>query len=336
LTDVPLTLTPGQLEFLCDHVEGFAPDDWNACCAGHAGSDRQFVRVAHRTEPLSYVLVVWSGADPDWPRFIGIAADFAGVGAFLPQVFAADGELGLLLVEDLGSETLHSYCRTPGRTSEEVERAYFDVIDALIRWQRVDPAMSSTLCARRLDMETFLWETSYFAKHCVGQRFGLSSLLDVRWEAERTALAREADAYETVCAHRDFQSENIMVVDRRISFVDFQGARLGPAGYDLGSLVFDPYATWIDRSLAYRLYDYYVTQTSHGMDLRTFHVCSLQRLMQALGAYGNLALNKGKERYLEFVPLALERLADVLDQTEGLDRTKEVVAACRERLARAP
>jgi hypothetical protein len=52
--------------------------------------------------------------------------------------------------------------------------------------------------------------------------------------------------------------------------------------------------------------------------------------MQALGAYGNLSVHKGKTRYREFVPVALKRLAGVIDRLPEYKAIKSIVECCCE------
>ena len=121
--------------------------------------------------------------------------------------------------------------------------------------------------------------------------------------------------------HRDFQSENVMVRDGEVFLIDYQGLRLGRPEYDVGSLLYDPY---VPMSAAEReeLLRAYFEIAEVGGDysawLEIFHRCSAQRLMQAMGAYGFLGVGKGKADFLKHIPLARERLDEVL-ATLGLE-----------------
>jgi N-acetylmuramate 1-kinase len=50
-----------------------------------------------------------------------------------------------------------------------------------------------------------------------------------------------------------------------------------------------------------------------------FHFCALQRLMQALGAYGFLGLQKGRPDFLSHIPAARRSLREVAARIDGLD-----------------
>jgi N-acetylmuramate 1-kinase len=132
----------------------------------------------------------------------------------------------------------------------------------------------------------------------------------------------------TVCIHRDFQSENIIIDNGHIKFVDYQGARLGPAHYDAVSLIFDPYVS-MGQDMMERLAEYYLTQTGTASQKNDFYICAAQRLMQALGAYANLSLHKDKPRYREFIPTALERLYYVMEFLPEYPAIKGVVHGCQ-------
>ena len=46
--------------------------------------------------------------------------------------------------------------------------------------------------------------------------------------------------------------------------------------------------------------------------------CAMQRLMQALGAYGKLGHTDGRTQFLDSIPVAVERLREVLGRIDGL------------------
>jgi hypothetical protein len=48
-------------------------------------------------------------------------------------------------------------------------------------------------------------------------------------------------------------------------------------------------------------------------------LCALQRLMQALGAYGFLGLVKGNKAFLAHIPAALESLRGIVAEMKGAE-----------------
>ena len=60
-----------------------------------------------------------------------------------------------------------------------------------------------------------------------------------------------------------------------------------------------------------------------------FDICAAQRLMQACGAYGNLSIHKGKKKYRQFMPVALDRLNSIVERLPEYPAIKKVVECCR-------
>jgi aminoglycoside/choline kinase family phosphotransferase len=234
----------------------------------------------------------------------------------------------LILEEDLGALTLK---RMGEEFPEKIEPMYRSVLDALVQWQEMSIPAGSVIAARSMDMEVFLWESNYFSLHCVTEYFGCDSMLDPDWEKERKEIAEEASMLPKVCIHRDFQSENILIHYNAVRFVDFQGARLGPAGYDTASLLFDPYIPILGADIRDRLFAYYASKTSTSISKEAFYLCAVQRLMQALGAYGNLSIHKGKERYRHFIPIAIDRCLEAVEKSQRFPKLQEILTACRKK-----
>jgi N-acetylmuramate 1-kinase len=169
----------------------------------------------------------------------------------------------------------------------------------------------------------YRWEQNYFFENCLGRIFGLKERR-LRELASLPALEEIADrlaAMPRVLVHRDFQSQNIIVRGGHAFFIDFQGMRPGLAEYDLASLLFDPYVR-LSPAEREELYSYYIERRglSTTRQMReTLRLCAMQRLMQALGAYGFLGLVKGSQHFLAHVPAALHSLRNLIADIDLLE-----------------
>jgi aminoglycoside/choline kinase family phosphotransferase len=117
-----------------------------------------------------------------------------------------------------------------------------------------------------------------------------------------------------------------LIRNSRAHLIDFQGMRPGLAQYDLASLLYDPY---VDLTEAERdeLLEHYCGHKPDDDFQKTLHLCAMQRLMQALGAYGFLGLVKGHKHFLEHIPKAVNSLREVAAETAGLDLFKNLLTA---------
>lgn len=119
--------------------------------------------------------------------------------------------------------------------------------------------------------------------------------------------------------HRDFQSRNIMVCKGTIGILDWQGARLGPLGYDLASLLIDPY-TRLPQSDQQKVFQHYRRrigvynpQWADSFN-RTFPYLAIQRNLQILGAFAFLTKGMNKPYFETYIPTALSTLHNLLLQ----------------------
>ncbi len=323
-----IILTPAQVDFLKSVIKDFDLETWHIELAGRAASQRYFARISKNKQ--SHVLVVWDSHDEDWDRFLTMQKDLRSLVPYLPEIYDSDTAHGLILEEDLGTMTLKKFCNENSSTISEIEKAYKKVLDALWNWQQLKISASQSISARAMDFDTFMWESGYFARFCVTEYCACEKLLDKKWEEEREQLALKTSSLPRTCIHRDFQSENIMIHNGQIRFVDFQGARLGPPQYDTASLLFDPYIEILSPQLAEILFTYYQNISGNANEVSSYFNCAAQRLMQALGAYGNLSLHKNKEHYRRFIPLALDRLIYVLGFLPEYKQIRTIAEECRE------
>jgi aminoglycoside/choline kinase family phosphotransferase len=107
--------------------------------------------------------------------------------------------------------------------------------------------------------------------------------------------------------------------------------RPGLAEYDLASLLFDPYVELSDAERS-ELISYYRQKKAEDGDVvdgqfdNTLQLCAMQRLMQALGAYGFLGLVKGHEHFLQYVPRATPSLREIVGKIDDLKPLASLLA----------
>jgi N-acetylmuramate 1-kinase len=175
------------------------------------------------------------------------------------------------------------------------------------------------------DAALYRWEQEYFFEYFVEGHLGLDAAA-LRANPAFSALAERLGTVARHLVHRDFQSQNLMVKDGKVHMIDFQGLRRGRQEYDLASLVFDPY---MDHSAAEReaLLDLWEDIADERPEPSLFRECAAQRLMQALGAYGNILANRGDEWYRPHVATAARLLDEVTAGTALEPALKPALAA---------
>ena len=105
------------------------------------------------------------------------------------------------------------------------------------------------------DFEKLSWELHFFWKHFLeGYRKRDLSRRGPRVARRRasTGSAAEIASWPRVLCHRDFHSRNLMLHAGALYWIDFQDARMGPATYDLASLLRDSYVDLDEEFVAER------------------------------------------------------------------------------------
>jgi aminoglycoside/choline kinase family phosphotransferase len=205
-------------------------------------------------------------------------------------------------------------------------RALDEIVTLHTRGHLALPGAGLTLQGE-FNEELYIWEQNYFFENCADRVFGRSEAVDA--EALRE-IARRLAAMPRVLVHRDFQSQNVLINGTEAWLIDFQGMRPGLAQYDLASLVHDPYVP-LGHAQREELINAYIGRAlDAGAEVapdfrRTLDLCAMQRLMQALGAYGYLGLVKERRAFLEHIPAALESLREVLSRIPELAATRNLV-----------
>jgi N-acetylmuramate 1-kinase len=247
--------------------------------------------------------------------FVAMANGLRQHGFSSPEIFHADLDQGLLILEDLGDEGIVS-----GEPPAPIRERYEVAIDALLtlhgkRLPDVLPVaphvehripsydMSALLIEAELLLDWFLPRLQ--APMPDSERDSFRRL----W---RELLQPAIDAPATWVL-RDFHSPNLLWLARRkeiarLGLLDFQDAVMGPAAYDVASLLQDARVD-IPEQLELALLGRYVRgrrQSDPEFDpasfIKIYVTLAAQRASKILGIFARLDLRDGKPQYLRHMP----------------------------------
>jgi aminoglycoside/choline kinase family phosphotransferase len=277
----------------------------------------------------------------------------------VPALYAADIDRGYLLLEDLGDQRLYDLVRA----KDEVIRPrafhhsdlYENALHSLILMQQPGvPSFRPERVSNPSYTADFILdqESSYFHRELVrGMAGRIETFQLIESECRRiarTALASphatpHATPHDFVFMHRDYQSRNLMVVGGALAVIDFQGARFGPAEYDLAALLYDPYVTMPESTRVELIHLY--TREASGAGVagipnsltgeswqiweRRMLANAANRLMQALGAFAKLGGRLQRPGFVEHIPQGLYNLGAVLTSLGDCPRLLALVEDLR-------
>lgn len=295
--------------------------------AGDA-SARRYFRIDGAPAPA--VLALYPEPfDPHKQPFLEIRALFAHFGLPVPELLETDGERGIVLLEDLGDETLQETLR--GNGNEMREALYHQVLEQIGTLQRASAqgAREASCFAIAFDTEKLSWELNYFVKHFLEGLRGRVLTVSDRTTLQESfhALSSEIASFPRVLCHRDLHSRNLMLYKGTLFWIDFQDARLGPATYDLASLLRDSYVDLPEEfigELAERFREKALPSEDRATYSRRLALVSLQRNLKALGTFGFMVHERGNPVYLPYVPGTLASVARNLGRFPEFDPLRRV------------
>lgn len=261
---------------------------------------RRYAQIAHIAE--------------DVRPFVAIGDFLKEQGFHTPEIIARDMDAGFLLLEDLGRKTMLDASGKP------IPARWEAAIDCLVALHRTDIPASIPLPGEALydipafDREAMLVEVALFLQwyyphvHNKGPSAQTEKLFHACWNE----IIDRLEAAEKSLVLRDFHSPNILWQGdcagiERIGLIDFQDAMIGPAAYDVASLVQDARVTVVPQ-----LHDQLVSRYENaraaepGFDPLAFRqalaMMEAQRATKILGIFVRLDKRDGKPAYMKHLP----------------------------------
>lgn len=285
-----------------------------------SGSYREYYRLigTHNT-----AIAVYNEDVKENRAFLTFTKHFYSVGLPVAEVLAEHENQKIYLLSDLGDESLFDYLNKkraqagifPGSGIE----AYKAALNYLPIFQiKASKALDYSVCYPRaaFDKQSMMWDLSYFKYYFLKLAkipFDEQLLEDEFHRFTDFLLMADSDYF----LYRDFQSKNIMMVEGKPFFIDYQGGRKGALQYDAASILYDSKAN-IPADIKDILLDHYLDVLGNYITfdrkswLRFYRGFVLVRLMQAMGAYGFRGFYERRTQFLKSIPYALKQLDNIL------------------------
>ncbi len=286
-----------------------------------SGSNRQYFRIRVKNKS---VVAAFNPDIRENNAFLKLSDHFHRLGLPVPQVLAEDTNTHCYLLTDLGDDTLFSLLPHDRNTElfDEITMLLYKKVIAQLPSFQIDAykGLDFSICYPRhaFDRHSMMWDLNYFKYYFLkisGIQFD-EQLLEEDFERFTAHLLKTPADY---FMYRDFQSRNVMIVDRSPWFIDYQGGRKGPLAYDIASLLFDAKAN-IPMVQRQELLEYYMDKLENKIALdrdvfkRSFYDFVMMRILQALGSYGFRGGVEKKTLFLQSVPYALKNLGWLAEQ----------------------
>ncbi|MDO8644775.1 MAG: phosphotransferase [bacterium] len=293
----------------------------------HLGETKTFIvmQLPPGKSSVSEEITNYQGGLPEIP-FLNIVRFLAQGGIPVPKIYREFPEKKLILLEDLGNETIEKRFE---RKPEEKEFWYKKAIDLLIQLQQKTTTLGFDCVAlqRSFDQTLLNWELDHFREYGIEARLDKQITDEDKKSFEKWSRLISQTMLQApyVLTHRDYQSRNLMIRNESLVLIDFQDALLGPVAYDLVALLRDSYCD-LSPALLKKLIGYFVEkrneQFKFSLNLQAFEKLfdwvTIQRKLKDAGRFVFIDRVKKNSSFLPFIPRSLQHVKEAFERQEEL------------------
>ena len=280
--------------------------------AGDA-SNRRYERLANGPGGRGAVLMdAPAERGEDISVFLAFTGLLRDMGLSAPEVFAADPDAGLAIIEDLGDAL---YARVAARSPAQEAPLYEAAVDLLAAMRAAPaPAMAegsgASVIIQPYDGAVLRREARLaldWWRRGVRGEAPTDDLL-AAFDALIDAACAEVEPDRSALVLRDYHAENLIWLPERtglgrVGLLDYQDALLGAPAYDLASLLEDARRDTSDALRAAMLTRYIAATGVDEAGFRAAYAAlAAQRNLKIVGIFARLHLRDGKPGYLDLIP----------------------------------
>lgn len=257
-----------------------------------------------------------------------------GSGLPVPPVLAVSGTGGSMLIKDVGDIRLQDWIE--GRSRAGVLEAYRNALTLAVRIQETTEQALGTdsICAHlAFDEAKLRWELGFFFANYFNRylHMRLDPATSNAVQADFKKLCSELAARPRVLTHRDFHARNLMMHEGEMFIIDHQDARMGPASYDVASLLSDPYTT-LSADAVTHLVEWFIERKTESTlpltdagEFRTeLEIMTIQRMLKAIGTYASQAA-ANNPAYVPYIEPAIQRALAAMKKVGRFEATRALL-----------
>jgi aminoglycoside/choline kinase family phosphotransferase len=264
--------------------------------------------------------------DPHFHPYLDVTRLFLESKLPVPEIYEVDADNGIIVQEDLGDRQLRLVYESSSEEECEEYKEQAITLIAQIQAATIKAYERNSISSRlAFDEAKLAWELSFFFEHYFGSLRGenLSHGEAAELKAEMNDISAELSARPRVLCHRDFHASNLMVdAKNRLRIVDHQDARMGPASYDLVTLLLDrqPAPPSLAEVRAHRLF-LLEERRRCGLEAldpdefaREFRLMTVQRGLKAIGTFSCQTAVYGRgATYAQFITPTFQIVLQAMD-----------------------
>ena len=303
-----------------------ASSGWADATPSPVAGDLSVRRYTRLTKPHSSAILMECdpASDTSLPTFLNMTEWLRAQGLSAPEIYAADVQTGLALLEDFGNDKLTTLiAQDPDR-----QRGYYTtILDTLIAIRNAPTPDLPSPTAHELCEATKLaddWYPGAKSAHLDAFRTGLEPILHGLLETPPTVSLR------------DFHADNIIWLPTRAALrqpglLDYQDAFLVHPAYDLMSLLTDARID-VPTDLPTQIIEAYTQKTGDSLTEISTALAAFgaQRNLRILGIFARAARRDGKAQHLNALPLVFRHLSDCCQHPALAPFARDLAAALPE------
>jgi len=276
----------------------------------NSGSDRYFIIANKRN-----VILIDQSKD-NLKRYVDLALFLNKKKVNVPKVYVYGSNFAI--IRNLGNTIYQLFSNNPIKYNYNfLKECYYKVSKEITKVHKINLNKLKQLKFSFFDLKVLRWEWQYFIdNYLVGYLFSKNIRNWIYYSDIVINTCFNIFKFHKNLIHRDLQSTNILFYKSNIYFIDFQGMMIGNFLYDLASLVEDPYLS-LPQMLKQKILDYYFSMNNWNLHLY-YKYYKVQRLVQVLGAFAFLSIQKNKDFFIKQLKNSYPVLQDIILQLKNL------------------
>jgi len=298
--------------------------------AGDA-SFRTFYRLSSKKRKSKIIVIAKKEKYKNLVAYTAINRFLRNNGILAPKLYDYNFNKGIIIIEDFGNLSIYNILLK----KKNKLLIYKKIIDLLLRIQKIKPKFkiknikNSSHLINKYSKKYLHKESDLFFDWYLPQLISKKKSINLKNKGKKilSKLYNKLNFSNSYFVHRDYHSQNLIKVGRKIGIIDSQDALIGNPAYDLVSLI-DDVRIKTTRKLKKQILNYYLKKNStiskndSNKFLEDFDILSIQRNLKIIGIFSRLFKRDKKKQYLKFIPYTWNLIEQRINRAMFLDLKK--------------